>query len=217
MRSLLFIVTTICVFGAAICQVPPTPQLPQQFTSNFSVVFPDYVSPTNEPIYLGGFFALDYTVGGLKIELGGEEFVPLSFHTNVVVSPSQGVLTPYIYEGPLCWQFGAVPSVILTYFPFEIPANATFLGNKIVAGQPCTGWQFDINVFGIITLITPATLWVSTKTDTIVQMIIGDIDYAGVNQVQVNFFDTILGPFSPSIYAPPTKANPNVVCRQINF
>jgi hypothetical protein len=42
-------------------------------TLTILVVFPDYVSPTNEPIYLSGFFALDYTVGGLKIELGGEE------------------------------------------------------------------------------------------------------------------------------------------------
>ncbi len=56
-----------------------------------------------------------------------------------------------------------------------------------------------VNVFGIVTPITPVTLWVSSRDGSIVQMVISDVDY-NIGDIQANFFNTVLGPVSPSIY-----------------
>jgi hypothetical protein len=206
MRSLVLIAAILCVAGTVLCQTPP--KLPQQFYTNFTLVLPGYVSPTDSPVFVSGFFALDYKNAGSFLEVGGEEYVPLSFHTSLVASPDgQGAVTGYMYEGPLCWNFGSIPASLLIFFPFQLPSNASFVGNKVVAGQACTGWEFEAAVFGVT---APVTIWVSTKSTTIVQIDVDDLEYLG--DLQLNFFNTVAGPFSPSIYAPPNKVNPKLDC-----
>lgn len=47
-------------------------------------------------------------------------------------------------------------------------------------------------------MTAPVTIWVSTKSTTIVQIDVDDLEYLG--DLQLNFFNTVAGPFSPSIY-----------------
>lgn len=89
---------------------------------------------------------------------------------------------------------GPIPSSLFIWLPFQLPPNTPFIGNKVVAGQACTGWKLNINIEGASAM----TVWVSKNTTTIVQIDVDNLKYLG--DVQINFFNTVVGPFSPSIY-----------------
>ncbi len=63
-------------------------------------------------------------------------YLPVYVHTNFLASPdtATGIITGYVYENPLCWDLGQVPSDFLILFPLEIPATATWVGNKTFNG-----------------------------------------------------------------------------------
>jgi len=206
-RPLLIVCIIGCVFGMRISPhfittgaVPPSPpSIITQFRSNFSVSIVDEEFG-NVTTFFTGFVALDYVTGGGLVTVGGEEIVPIYFHTNFISSPDPevGNITGYIFQGDLCMNVGSVPIEWLIMFPLEIPYNATFVGYQTINGERCSGWEwysgYDFD---------NVTVWVSTTDFSLVQIDFGGVEY--LNAVQWNFFNTITGPFNPKIYNPPSQ------------
>jgi len=182
----------------ALSVAPKPPTLPQQFTTNYTVIASNWVTPTQAQVF-EGFFALDYINGGLRFEIGGEEFIPIYFHTTFIASPdaNQGVITGYMFERHLCWNGGAVDSQWLIIVPFQIPDNASYMGTDIVNGVKCSVWSF--------VPYDPYTVTVYVTMDTVVisRVLFDNIDVVGT--LQWDFFNTQKGPFDPMIYAPPDQ------------
>jgi hypothetical protein len=198
MKSFVLQVAIVCIIGSALCQTEP--KVPQQFISNITVSLPYYQSPVS----FSGSIAIDAINAGAFVDIGGEDYWPISFHTNLVASPDhQGNIDLYMYEGPICWNWGTVQTDILSYYPLQIAPNATSLGNQVIEGQLCSGWSFDVEIF-------PVVAWVSVENSNLVQLTVDNLGYAGA--VEITFFDTVVGPFDPTIYAPPNKVNPAVTC-----
>jgi len=184
---------------------PTPPVINKQFRTNFTVSLATF----NATTFFQGYLALDYINGGGLLNFGGEEIIPLYFHTNLVATPNvqTQMITGYIYQGPLCWDVGVVPITFLQLFPLEVPYNATYLGIQTVNGIKCTVWLWDENYDGYGGTIE---MWVSVKESTVVQIITGAIPY--VNDIIWGFTNTITGAFNPSIYGAP-----NLNCPLINF
>ena len=56
------------------------------------------------------------------LSMGGEEFVPIYLHSNMVAHPddsADGEITGYIFEGSLCWNMGNVPKSWLIVIPLQ--------------------------------------------------------------------------------------------------
>jgi len=145
--------------------------------------------------------ALDYVNGGGKLIIGGEEFIPIYFHTNFIAhpDPTTNVITGFIFEDPLCYNLGEVPKDFLVLFPLDIPANATFLGNVSDQGVLCSKWMWDASYddYG-----GEIEMWISYKDSSIVRIFLRDLPY--VDTVEWVFFATQVGPFDPSVYAIPS-------------
>jgi len=172
------------------------PKLSDQFITNFTVSFVSFVG--NSTTLFRGYLAVDYVVGGGLLEFGGEEFIPLYFHTNIIANPTPEFVNGYWFEEDICWNMGQLPVQFLILFPFQIPSNATYTGKSVVNGEACTGWLFSESFQGYNGTFQ---MFVSTETNAIVQIIMSDLPY--VQNVVWDFFATTVGPFNPDIYNPP--------------
>eukprot|EP01129_Flabellula_baltica_P010441 TRINITY_DN440_c0_g1_i1.p1 TRINITY_DN440_c0_g1~~TRINITY_DN440_c0_g1_i1.p1 ORF type:complete len:240 (-),score=56.54 TRINITY_DN440_c0_g1_i1:17-697(-) len=190
---------------------PTPPSLPQQFTTNFTVILTDFVTK-NDKGRFEGFFALDYKNGGARLEIGGEEYIPLSFHTNFIATPNDtdGTVTGYMYEGELCWNAGSVSKSWLIFFPFQLPDNSTYAGDKVVNGVDCQHWWFNAydEDYRVDVYVTKDDIPV------IERIILNDIPYSG--PIQFDFLSTQPGPFDPSIYSPP-NVQYDLECNPVNY
>jgi len=196
MKAVILFIFSLFVLSTLSTRATP-PDLPQQFTTNFTVVAPNYVSDTTTEVFTG-FFALDYVNGGGRLEIGGEEFVPAYFHTNFIASPDPnfGVIKGYMFERNLCWIGGNVDANWIVIFPFQIPPNATYMGTVTVNNTKCTEWLFQIPGYGYW-----VTVDVRVNDPSIVRIQVDSLQYLGT--LIWNFYDTVKGPFDPSIYDSP--------------
>jgi len=139
------------------------------------------------------------------LTFGGENVVPLYFHTNFIVNPNKDEnMTGYIFQDTLCWNLGEVPVGFLVNWPLQVPLNATYLGVQVINGISCTVWQWQetYSEYG-----ASFELYVSAKDSTIVRAITTvPLFYSTVNQI--DFSNTIPGPFNPEIYNPPNMDCP---------
>jgi len=190
--SLVFVVLFVV---CAIAQ-PNPPNVAQQFTSNFTLVATKYANQTAVSLFTGQI-AIDYVSGGGRVIVSGEEYVPVYLSTAFTATPdpTNGLITGYMWEAPLCWNLGQVPLDFLVLFPLSIPATATFVANQTINGQNCGGWTWESSYNTIV------TLFASYKTGAVAEVIFGSVPYLGT--ITWNFFDTTVGPLNPLVYAPP--------------
>jgi len=187
---------SIEIIDAPLLNGPTPPPLPNQFRTNFTLSIVDFNNNANS--LFKGYLAVNYVNGGGLFEFGGEEFVPLYIHTNIIANPNDVNITGYLFQGPLCWNVGEVPLTYLQLFPIEIPLNATYVGAQTVDGTLCWvwNWQESIDSYG-----SDIQMWVSQKDSSIVRIVASQIQYIG--DLQWDFQNRIVGPFSPNVYAEP--------------
>jgi len=213
MRSILL----IALFGLALANkihltdleltpdTPTPPPIAKQFRTNFTLSIVDFNSNPNS--LFQGYLAVDYVNGGGLFSFGGEEYIPLYFHTNLIASPNAANITGYMFQEQLCWNTGMVPLDYLQIFPIEIPSNATYIGQQTVNGIKCTVWLWpeSFDYYG-----ADIEMWVSQSNDAIVRIVMTQIEYIG--ELQWDFSNTQVGKFNPDIYSPP-----NLDCPPIPF
>jgi len=177
-------------------EAPTPPPLPKEFRTNFTLSIVNFNDNANS--LFTGYLAVNYINGGGLFEFGGEEFLPLYIHTNVIANPNTENITGYLFQGPLCWNVGEVPLTYLQLFPIEIPSNATYVGVQTVDGTSCTvwNWQESIDFYG-----ADIQMWVSQKDSSIVRIVASQIEYIG--NLQWDFQNRIVGGFNPNVYSPP--------------
>ncbi|PRP81601.1 hypothetical protein PROFUN_01108 [Planoprotostelium fungivorum] len=184
---------------AVAISIPTPPTTAQAYTTNYTLTFPDYVGDTYARFL--GAVAVDLTTNAAYIELGGEEFLPLSIHTNFVAQPSSdgSTISTYMFEGPLCWKYPSIPSFISEFFPLQVPPTAQFNGTSVIDGVKVTGWTFDyLSAYDVLA-------WVSVVDNSIVKMVYDTVPY--VKHFEVDFKNTVIGTPSPSWFQVPNEAS----------
>ncbi|PRP87803.1 hypothetical protein PROFUN_04277 [Planoprotostelium fungivorum] len=179
--------------------VPTPPTTAQAYTTNYTLTFPDYVSDTYARFQ--GAIAIDLTTNAAYFELAGEEFLPLSIHTNFVAQPSSdgSTITGYMFEGPLCWKYPGAPSIIAEFFPLQVPPTAQYNGTSVINGVKVTGWTFQfLSSYNVLA-------WVNVADNSIVKIVYDTIPY--VRHLEVDFKNTVVGTPSPSWFEVPNQAS----------
>eukprot|EP01119_Soliformovum_irregulare_P006031 TRINITY_DN17787_c0_g1_i1.p1 TRINITY_DN17787_c0_g1~~TRINITY_DN17787_c0_g1_i1.p1 ORF type:complete len:226 (+),score=62.64 TRINITY_DN17787_c0_g1_i1:79-756(+) len=196
MKTAFLLIVVACI---ALSSAQTPPQINKQFTTNYTFVATNFVSNTTTSLFKG-FFALDYLNGGAVFTLGGEEFVPIYISTNLVANPNvqAETITGYIYEGDLCWDVGQISKDWLVLFPLSIPFSATFQGNQTIDGQLVGGWKWPVSGEGYNAYVEA---WVNYKVGSLVQIVFSELPFVG--EVKWNFFNTVVGPMNPDVYAAP--------------
>ena len=111
--------------------------------------------------------------------------MPLYVHTNAIANPTvnPGQLTGYLFEGDICWtqsvsavcRFPAYlcrdinyifPQFWLQLFPLDIPANATYVGDKTINGTACSVWTWNPYESYYIDVCIPLPRLISTQPCT---------------------------------------------------
>jgi len=203
MKIFVFLAVVVVVFFASSCDAQPNPPvIVKQFITNYTIVADNFVNYTDS--LFSGWLALDYKNGGGRFEIGGEEWVPVYFQTNLLAHPddSSQTITGYVFEEDLCWNVGQVGKDFLVLFPLQIPMTAQFLGNTTYNGDKVGRWSWNEDYY-FQSLIE---MWV-TWDGVIDRIFIEQIPYAGT--IEWRFLNTEVGPFNPNIYnVPKLKCTP---------
>jgi len=182
---------------------PTPPDIQKQFITNFTIVADNFVNYTDS--LFSGWLALDYLNGGGRFDVGGEEWVPIYFQTNLLAHPDDQSqqITGFVFEEELCWNLGQVSKDFLVLFPLEIPITAQFMGNTTVDGEKVGRWQWNEDYY-FSSLIE---MW-ATWDGKIERIFIEEIPYAGT--IEWRFTHIEVGPFNSHIYdVPKLKCTPS--------
>eukprot|EP00026_Physarum_polycephalum_P016771 Phypoly_transcript_17770.p1 GENE.Phypoly_transcript_17770~~Phypoly_transcript_17770.p1 ORF type:complete len:136 (+),score=9.49 Phypoly_transcript_17770:194-601(+) len=99
-----------------------------------------------------------------------------------------------MFAGDVCWDVGTDSLEDVTLFPLAIPAGSLYLGIEVVENQSCQVWSFDSVKFNV-----NVTIWVNEKVFNPVRI---DLEAFG-DTLRWEFTNTVVGPFSPSVYDVP--------------
>jgi len=202
MKSII-VLAVVAVLAVHIVSADPSPpQLAQSFSTNFTVRDTKYAA--NATNVIKGFTAVDYKNGGGIFTIGGEEYIPLFFHTNFIAHPDGSNIEGYMFEGPLCWDGGSVPITFLQVFPLQVPADATFLGNETVDNTVVMKWQWNVSAESQDGVIE---LWVTYDEFAMYKLVAKDSSYQ--DSIVVDFQNMVVGKINPDIYAVPTIPCPS--------